>query len=407
MVRNPFRRRLLETEARDITSVPWDRGGPLSHAAVTQERALGLAPVFAATRILAGTVSTLPIKGYRKVGDQRVPMASLPQLFEQLTLDGELVPWLHQCMTSLVLRGNAYGLVTARDGFMFPTRVEWLNPSDVHCDDTQSVINPIWYWKGRQIDNPENLLHIPWFKVPGMAQGLSPIGAFAATLNTGLYAQAYGNDWFEAGGFPPGIMRNTVQPVVEEAKANEISSRLTTKIRDRRPVVTGSDWEYKTITVPPNEAQFVETMRLSATQIANIYGLPPEKVGGTTGQPLTYATVELNQIEVALAVRPWLVVLESAFAAQLPERQYVKFNADAIVRADLKSRYEAYQLALTNGWANVDEVRAYEELSPLPDGLGKEYNTPAAKAARAPQVEPMSDNGTAPLNGARQWQIPA
>lgn len=390
-------------QMRAIDDVPWDQGGSLGGTAVTQDRALALAPVFAATRIIAGTVSTLPLKGYRRLGDERAPMSSLPQLFAQLTTDGQLVPWLHRCVTSLVLRGNAYGLITARDGMQFPTRIDWLSPSDVYVDDSRSLIRPTWYWRGREVP-AEDIVHIPWFPIPGKVEGLSPIAAFAMTINTGLYAQAYGTDWFEGGGFPPGTFKNTGQKVVPQAEADVIKGRLVNAIQSRRPVVFGSDWEYTPITVPPNEAQFVETMKLSATQIANIYGLPPEDLGGARGNSLTYTTVELNQLERVLAIRPWLVAIEHVFASLLPDRQYVRFNADAIIRADIRTRWEVHRIAVELGARNLDEVRRAEDEPPLPDGKGQEYMTPALKAARTPAPMPAE---RAPVPSERMWSVPA
>jgi HK97 family phage portal protein len=234
---------------------------------------------------------------------------------------------------------------------------------------------------------------------------LSPIAAFAATLNTGLYAQAYGNDWFEGGGFPPGQMRNTVQGAITQQQADEIRSRTVASIRDRRPLVTGSDWEYTPITVPPNEAQFIETMRLSATQVANIYGLPPEDVGGNRGNSLTYATVELNQLERQLALRPWLVVLESVFAAHLPDRQYVKFNADAIVRADMRTRWDTYQIARNIGVRSVDEIRALEDLPPLAGGEGADF-TPLKGSGGMAQEQGSGGGGTV-TDLTKRWVTPA
>jgi HK97 family phage portal protein len=387
------------TETRTIDTVPWGYGGTAT-ATLTQDRALSLAPVFAAARILAGTVSTLPLRPYRRLGDERVPMPSLPQLFGLLSDEGALVPWLHRCMTSLVLRGNAYGLITARDGFQFPTRIDWLNPSDVDVDDYRSAIRPVWFWKGREVAR-EDIVHIPWFTVPGKVQGLSPLGAFIATINTGLAAQDYGNSWFDNGGFPPGTFKNSQQEVPPDI-AEQMSARLHSSMLKRRPLVYGRDWEYTAITVPPNEAQFVETMRLSATQIANIYGVVPEDVGGTRGEPLRYATAELNALDRVAALRPWLVLLEHRFGSLLPERQYVRFNADAIVRTDIKTRWEVHQIATGMGARSLDEVRAFEDEPPLPDGIGKTYNTPALQAAQQPLPEPP------PADGARRmWVIPA
>lgn len=356
-----------EDEQRSITGLPWSYGDPLMPT-VSQDRALTLVPVFAAVRLLADEISTLPVKAYRRVGDERQPMGNLPQLFSLMEDDGTLTDWLHQCITSLALRGNAYGFVTSRDGMEFPTSIMWLNPGDVDVDDRSNPARPNWFWQGRRIPN-EDLLHIPWFKVAGMVKGLSPIEAYAATVDTGLQAQSYANGWFAAGGVPPGKMKNT-QKLVKQEEAEQVRDRLVAAIRSRRPLVYGADWDYEPITIPPEQAQFVQTMRMNATQIAAIYGIPPEEIGGEAGGSLTYNTVEQNSIRLSTrTLRPWLVKLERKFFSILPSRQYVKFNPDATIRADIRTRYETYKIANEIGLLSNDEMRALEDRQPLPAPL--------------------------------------
>jgi len=403
--RDFFLGRQEPTEVRTVDTVPWNAGGYGLGAstALSQDRALTLAPVFAAVRILAGTVSTLPLKPYRRVGEDRIPMQSLPQLFGQLSDAGELVPWLHRCVASLALRGNAYGLITARDGFGFPTRIDWLNPSDVDVDDYRSTIRPVWYWKGREVPQ-EDIVHIPWFPVAGRVQGLSPIAAFAMTIGVGINNREYGSTWFANGGFPPGTFKNTQRELTSE-QSDAIKARLRGAILTRSPLVYGSDWDYNAISVPPNEAQFVEAARMNANDIAAIYGLPPEDIGGSRGGSLTYSTVELNQLDRTLALRPWLVALEHKFGALLPERQYVRFNADAIVRTDLKTRWEVNQIRVQMGVANKDEIRAQEDLPPLPNGQGQAYGPPPAPAP-APQLPPAPEQPPS-ARASERWVRPA
>jgi phage portal protein BeeE len=77
--------------------------------------------------------------------------------------------------------------------------------------------------------------------------------------------------------------------------------------------------------------------------------------------------VEQNSIRLSSrTLRPWLVRLERKFFSVLPARQYIKFNADAMVRADIKTRYETYQIASTIGLLSDDEMRALEDRQPLP-----------------------------------------
>lgn len=352
-------------ESRSITDVPWAVGGTLSSASSSQDRALRMGPVFAAVRLIADHVSTLPIKSYRKAGGKRIPRSGLPDLFFRLDEDGQLVPWLKRCVTSLMLRGNAYGLITERDALGFPVVIQWLDPSDVSCNDVNPWA-PIWYWMGREIPR-EDLLHIPWFVVAGKVQGLSPIEAFALTTNTGLKAQEYGETWFDNGGVPPGTFKNS-RKEIDQPAAEHISDRLVSAIRTRRPIVYGADWDYNAIVIPPEQAQFIQTLSMTATQIAAIYGLPPEMIGGSTGDPMTYKTEEQFQQRLNAALRPLLVLLESAFSSVLPRFEQVKLNADAVARADLKTRYEAYEIAKRIGLLTDDEIRALEDLPPLPAG---------------------------------------
>jgi Phage-related protein len=95
-------------------------------------------------------------------------------------------------------------------------------------------------------------------------------------------AQVYTADWFNNGAVPPGKFKNT-QKTVSQPESDEIKARLNAAIRSRKPLVYGADWEYDPIAVGANEARFIETMQLNATQIASIYGIPPEMLGGSTG----------------------------------------------------------------------------------------------------------------------------
>jgi HK97 family phage portal protein len=156
--------------------------------------------------------------------------------------------------------------------------------------------------------------------------------------------------------------------------------------------VYGKDWTYNAISVPPEEAQFVETMKLTTNTVASVYGIPPEMIGGESGSSMTYANVEQQQINfVMFTLRPWLVLLETAFSALLPDRQYVKFNSDALIRADLKTRWEVNQIRVDMGAANIDEIRAQEDEPPLPNGQGQQYGprTPLPASNTPGDVTPM------------------
>jgi HK97 family phage portal protein len=388
-------RKTADEEQRAITSLPWVAGGP-KPSQVTVENAASLVPVFACTRILADNIASFPIEAFRVSQGELTPQKFIPPLFYAPSARDDKFVWMHKCVVSLCLRGNAYGLVVERDKLGFPSMVEWLFPDDVFVDES-SPVNPVYYWQGKP-QNTSDIVHIPWITMPGRVVGMSPIRYFASTLGVGLAATQYGQRWFDSGGAPPSVLKNT-QKTVNPDEAKEIRKRAVQSIRSGEPLVTGNDWDFTAIQVNAEESQFLATMKLNATQIAAIYGVPPTMVSGEAGGSMTYANVEqeANNL-ITLTFRPWLVRLETAFSALLANAEAVRFNVDSMIRTSTIDRYTAYNLALAGGWVNVDWVRSKENLPPLPNGEGKTYRkpTPPPTVAPAPPSDQNPNDATPP-----------
>jgi len=375
------------SESRVIGGVPWrpwdspffkfSQGGPIhpTRAFYGVEEALGLPALFACARLLAESLASLPIKIYTRASSNgRAARWDGPSIFDAPSVSGTLYDWLFTCMTSLVLQGNAWGFITGRDGYGFPTGIEWIPPQDVNVqDDEQQPWNPLRtriYVYGRLMRRDE-LFHIKAFSIAGKTEGISPLRAFALTTLSGLEAQRYGTDWYKSGGFPPGTFQNN-EIEIDADQSAQIRQQLVDSMRRREPLVYGRDWDYKPVVVPPSEAQFIQAMQMNATQIAAVFGLPPDRVGGTKGDSLTYSTVEQSTLQVIEALRPWLVRLETAFFPLLPSQRYLRFNSDALLKTDLQTRTSIYNVQRNMGLRTIDELRDLEDLEPLPDGVGAE-----------------------------------
>lgn len=371
-------------ERRAITSLPWNAGGDSpSGGPVSAERAMRLAAMWGAARILSTNVASVPLRQYRETGGTRQKLPLAP-LFQQPAAQGTLHDWIQRAVMSMVLHGNAVGYIVGRDYYGYPTQIEWLPPSWVSVVDTAtygpgSFTDPVWYVLGQRAD-PADIVHIPWMAVAGRVWGLSPMGAFARAVGTGLSAEEYTNTWFDSGGMPPGTFKNVNQKV-DQNEAKIIKTRLVDAIKSRQPIVFGKDWDFNAITLPASEISFVETMRLSATQIATIYGVPPEQVGGETGGSMSYSSPQQREVElIQLSLVPLTSKLDEHLSRLLPRGQCVRFDTDKLVRLDPESRWSVYEKARLIGAMNVDEIREAENLPPLPDGQGADY-TPLPLAA--------------------------
>jgi HK97 family phage portal protein len=367
-------------ETRAIGGVPWQpwnnpyvpfgSGGPLhparSGSTTGTDGALALQPVYSCVRWLAESVAKTPMRQYRDTGDRKVKMP-LGSFLRSPSAYLRPFDWKVIGMTSVLIHGMAYGLYTARDGFGYPTGAEWLDSSLVNVIDSKPF-NPLkaqFFYAGRPVAR-EDLFIIRGLSVAGRTEAISPLRAFQAYIEAGHSALEYGNGWYRSGGFPPGTFKNANYEVTDEQSA-EIKGRLVTAIRRHEPLVFGADWDFNPITVPPNEAQFIESMQLNATQIASIYGVQPRRAGGVHGDSMTYSNVEMDAIsEVTDSLDPWLVRFEEAFTESLPQPQVAEFDRDARIRHDIRTRYQVYREARDTGILNVDEIRELEDREPLP-----------------------------------------
>ena len=86
----------------------------------------------------------------------------------------------------------------------------------------------------------------------------------------------------------------------------------------------------------------------------------------------TFSNIEHQSIDFAVhTIRPWLVRIEQAmnralFTDQEKGRFYVQFNMDGLMRGDYKSRMEGYAIGINNGFMSPNDIRALENLNPIP-----------------------------------------
>jgi hypothetical protein len=99
----------------------------------------------------------------------------------------------------------------------------------------------------------------------------------------------------------------------------------------------------------------------------------------------TFTNIEHQTLEfVIYTLMPWIVRWEQRLNMSLilaPQVYFTKFAVDGLLRGDVKTRFEAYQLGKRNGWLNSDEIRELEDMNPIPGGRGQEYTREANMVA--------------------------
>jgi HK97 family phage portal protein len=214
--------------------------------------------------------------------------------------------------------------------------------------------------------------------VPGQIVGQSPIARNAIPVGISLAATRFGKSWFDSDANPTGILRNTLG-AVDQNKARGIKERFMAALRGtREPIVMGRGWEWQTISITPEESQFLQTMGWSEAQCARLFGPGiAEILGYETGGGMTYANVQDRDIQLLkYAVGRWIRRVERVIYDFLPRPQYAIFNRDALLETNTLQRYQAYALATQNAaWKEVNEVRELENL-PRSLSLSRNRKTP-------------------------------
>lgn len=367
-------RRREQRNAWDSIAQLIDRGRrTYAGVPVDDDQAMRLGAVWGCVDLLAELVSTLPVDEYRRTNG--VSQATSSRFIEDPAGDGTgSEVWLRQFMTSELLRGNTFGFVTSIDESMWPSAIELLHPDRVTLRRNLQQGPVTWLLDGKEIDRwPAGpLWHVPAYCVAGSPAGMSPITYAAQTIGVGLAAQKFGAQWFGDGAHPTATLES--DQYIGEDDAKLLKTRIMAALDGgRAPIVLGQGTKLNPIQVSPEESQFLETMKANADDIARFFFRRPPGEGGE----ITYANVEARSIDLlTYTLSGWLVRIERALSRIRPRGRYVKFNADALLRVDTKTRYEAHTMAIRSGMASPDERRSLEDQPPIPSGAGAQYLWP-------------------------------
>jgi HK97 family phage portal protein len=316
----------------------------------------------------------------------RTPLGSTPSLLRSPAGDMTLPAWLYQIVVSLLLRGNAYGKVVARDaGGVYPTAIAILNPDEVRVTMGASGAL-VFTHKGAEIPS-RDVFHIAGMTLPGSPLGLSPITYASPILRTAAAAAQFGRGFFEDGAHPSALL-TTANPI-NQTQAREIKDRFLASVKGREPAVFGAGLTYTAVTVSPEESQFLETQRFSLEQIARMFKVPAEMIGGSRGPGMTYSNVTSRSLDfLTYCVQPWLSRVESAITPLIPGAQHVLFDTSPLLRMTDADRWNVTAVRLKNGALTINEVRSDDGLPAVPWG-DEPFIPSIAPAAAAAEVKTL------------------
>jgi HK97 family phage portal protein len=405
------------------TPAPWDDYwyNPLGSASasgmrITEASAKRVATVLACVGVIGRNVGTMPCRIYTEAPDGSKKLVNHHPLYDVLYSrpnDQQTAFEFKQMMQGhLELRGNAYAEIKpgprgAVDQLlpMMPDRVhvERLKPSG----RLRYVYNDPLTGTTRNLAQ-EEVFHLRNFSDDG-AVGQSTIGMACDTFGIALAQQDNFARFIKNDSRPPFVFEGThFKNTEDEKKFRENWQRGQTGSERGKAGILPLGVTIKELGVKPVDQQLLDARKFSRIEICSIFGVPPHLIGETE-KTATYASVEQFNIMYAVhCILPRLVLWEQAISRDLitSGKYFARFDMAALLRGDTASRYEAYHVAIGDGWMCQDEVRAFENMNPIPDGIGRNFWRPLnytllsnTSAPALPTPPPADSAPVDPSNG--------
>lgn len=388
------------------THVEYLRTGGLSapSGGGSMDGAMRVAVAYRCTHILAGACGNLPIDLYQRVSERERKAAVGHPLRDVLQRpnDWQTSSEFRKMLTAhAVLKGNGYALkITSRGRILAlwplknPDRMAVKQRPDMSLEYTWTRDD------GSRITLEQSeVLHLRGLTLDGI-KGLGVIAHARISLGLSLDAETAAQRMFKQGVIA-GMVFSKPGTLSDEAFGRlkqQINENNAGAENARKALILEDDLKVDGSLMTAEDLQFLDSRKFTRSDVGMFFGVPPHMYGDTEkttsfGQGLE----SQNNGFVTYAANDWFVMWEEAIQRDCLTREevragyYVRLQRQALLRSDSKGRWDAYTKGMQWGVWSPDDVRAFEDENPRPDGKGAIYYDPPNTAGGAPKEEPDDD----------------
>jgi len=354
---------------------------------VTESSALALPAVFACIRVLSESIGALPLVTYKRLQDgtkQRAREHSLYNiLHDSPNAYMDSISFWELMTAHCALRGNAYAKVERDQAgeviSLWPLLPQNMN---VTINDIGELIYEYRSSKGSTEHYQYfDILHIKGLTFDGVT-GLSPLTLLRDTIGRAQAVNEYSGKYFANDARPGGILRHPgkISPQGATSLKKSWNDAFKGSGNSHKVALLEEGMEFTTVGLSPEDSQMIDSQKFSVVDIARVFRVPLNLI--QDHERSTYSNVtEQNRSFVVHALMPWLVRIEQAcnrilFTESERLRFFTEHKLDSLLRGDQETRYKCYQIGLQEGFLSKNDVRGYENLSPV--NGGDDYKTNAS-----------------------------
>lgn len=376
------------------------QGNTASGAVVTEESAMRVAAAWRCVNIIAGAIATLPIDIIRReTEDIRRPAVGHP-LRRILTVKPNTwqtpSEFRRMLQSHLLLAGNAY----ARKVFV-GNQLVGLIPLPVNRVTAEQLDSTAMQYKvlrkdGSSITFPQKeIFHLRGMSLDGVT-GMSVLSNMRESLGLALQTEQAGARLFSNGILAGGVIKHPGK--LSDNAARHLRESMEERNRGAQNsgkwILAEEGMTVEPISLSAEDAQWLGTRDFQRYDIAMFFGVPPHMIGATEKTTSWGSGIESQGIGfVTYTLADWIKTWEESVKRDLlPESEWettdARFNANALLRGDFKTRWDGYVKALQWGVYSPDDIRRMEDQNPRPDGGGGIYYDPPNTAGQSQGNQP-------------------
>jgi HK97 family phage portal protein len=340
---------------------------------ITPETALQSTIVLACCRILAETVSGLPLHVYRRSPDGGDEIAKEIPLYKVLTFRPNewqtKQEFFEQIVMTLALWGNSYTRIRSGQ-YGSVSQLDNLHPSRMEVERLENGRLRYSYTDpetGRlERYTQDQIMHCRWTPEQDGIKGMVPVEIAREAIGLARACEQHAAR-FWANSARPGVVLQTEGTLNAEAaeRLRDNWERLHrgSERAFRTAVLTGG-MKAVELGMTNESSQFVASRDFQTAEICRVYRIPQHLIQGTPGGDLEVQGQEF----VTYTLMPWLSRIESSISRSLiynDDEFYAKFDVRGLLRANSQQRASYYSTMTSLGIMTINDCRRAEGLKPL------------------------------------------
>jgi HK97 family phage portal protein len=340
---------------------------------VTEVTALGMAAVWRAVQVSCNVPAALPFHAYREVEDSRVKAAGhAAALLDDPHPDMTPFELWQTVYVHRRLWGNAY-VRKLRNGLGQVSELWPVHPGRVRVGRESEAGRKVYAIDGgREVLGDNELLHLPGLGYDGIC-GVSPVRAARQSIGLGMAAEEYGARLFGSGSLATGILQTEQR--LTQTQADNLAKRWKEKRAGLESahgtIVLDKGAQFHQLTIPPEDAQFLESRRFQVVEVCRWFGIPPFLMFETEKSTSWGTGLEQQALGwVKFDLQPELTAVEQRITKHVlrPTPVYARYSLEGLLRGDSAARAAFYTALWNLGAFSTNEIRAYEDMAPVEGG---------------------------------------